>query len=69
MSIVVTYDVQCDWPGCLLWADGAVGMIAERRITITASEARINAERRGFSRRRLPGGQMGDVCWEHRKVT
>lgn len=74
MSIIVTYDVECDWPDCLLWANGETGRLVPRGpggpvANVTASEARINAERQGFSRRRLPDGSMGDVCWEHRRKT
>lgn len=67
MSIVVTLDVECEWPGCLTWTHGAAGLLARGQLTVNATEAREAAEKRGFSRRKLPDGKMGDVCWEHRR--
>ena len=67
MMILVSFDVQCDWPECGEWTHGAVGIIHRRHVNITASEARENSERVGFSRRKLPNGDMGDVCLKHRR--
>lgn len=67
MSVLVTFNIECDWPGCFRQSCGVVGRLVRGRLTITAHEARENAERGGFSRRKLPNGEMGDVCWEHRR--
>lgn len=63
MSITVTTDVVCDYPGCGLWETGMVG--AHER----SSDARAIVKQMGWARRNVAKRAglitMVDLCPEH----
>ena len=57
MSILKTFDVDCDFDGCLEWTWGDVGH------RVSAKKARLIAKESGWSHR-----NGNDYCGEHRNI-
>ena len=59
MSVRTFYDVFCDFPDCLCWAEG-------RTSCESRNDARNKAEEAGWTYKRGGDGQYYDLCLHHK---
>jgi hypothetical protein len=61
VTIIVTYDVQCENPSCLAWIHGEAAHHGHASIR----GARREAAKCGWVRRRIATGAIVDLCPAH----